>query len=144
MSNSDDNYIAGMDESDKITFLKVLSVLAKSDGSFDENQKERIEDTAVMFGISADKIPSILQENSQEETIKKASEIKNRRVALALIREACFLANSDGDLKDEEILYIGKIGEAMGIDLEKIEQISQWVIDHIILQAQKKIIFETA
>ena len=144
MSNSDDNYIAGMDESDKITFLKVLSVLAKSDGSFDENQKERIEDTAIMFGISADKIPAILQEKSQEETIKKASEIKNRRVALALIREACFLANSDGDLKDEEILYIGKIGEAMGIDLEKIEQISQWVIDHIILQAQKKIIFETA
>lgn len=144
MSNNDDNYIAGMSEQDKITFLKVLTVLAKSDDSFDETQKERIEDTAILFGISADKIPAILQEESQEETIKKASEIKNRRVALALIREACFLANSDGDLKDEEILYIGKIGEAMGLDLEKIEQISQWVIDHIILQAQKKIIFETA
>ena len=37
---------------------------------------------------------------------------------------------------------IGKIGLAMGIELEKIEQISNWIIDHVIWLEQAKIIFE--
>ena len=54
----------------------------------------------------------------------------------------CMLANSDGDLSDQEILLIGRIGTAMGLELEKIEQISQWVIDHIVWLEEGKIIFE--
>lgn len=142
MSDNDDNYTAVMKEEDKITFLKTLSVLAKADHHFDKEQQEQIYDIAMLFGISADKIPNVLQANSQEEILQQVAKIKNRRVALALLREACFLANSDGDLTEEEVLFIGKVGEAMGVELEKIEQISQWVIDHLILQEQKKIIFE--
>ncbi|MBR4106298.1 MAG: TerB family tellurite resistance protein [Alphaproteobacteria bacterium] len=143
MSENDNNFTARMNDEDKIAFLKVLSVLAKSDHHFDDDQKEKIQDTALIFGISAERIPEILQEESQEKVLQRVSQIKNRHVALALIREMCFLANSDRDLSDEEVMFIGKVGEAMGVELEKIEQISQWVIDHIILQEQKKLIFET-
>ena len=45
-------------------------------------------------------------------------------------------------LSDEETLFIGKVGIALGIEMEKIEQISNWVIDHIIWLEQAKIIFE--
>lgn len=143
MSENDNNFTARMNDEDKIAFLKALSILAKADHHFDDDQKEKIQDTALTFGISAERIPEILQEESQEEVLQRVSQIKNRHVALALIREMCFLANSDRDLSDEEVMFIGKAGEAMGIELEKIEQISQWVIDHIILQEQKKLIFET-
>lgn len=143
MSENDNNYTARMNNEDKIAFLKTLSVLAKIDHHFDEDQKEKIQDIALMFGISSEKIPEILQENSSEQVLQQVKHIKNRPVALALIRELCFLANSDRDLSNEEVLFIGKVGEAMGVELEKIEQISQWVIDHIILQEQKKLIFET-
>ena len=59
-----------------------------------------------------------------------------------MIKEACLLANSDGDLSEKEIVFIGKIGQTMGVELEKIEQISQWVVDRIIWLEEGKIIFE--
>ena len=132
---------AQMSEQEKIIFLKVLSVLGKVDNDFDDGEKQFIVNVAKMFGISQDKIPSIFEEISKEEVIKEAAMIKNRMVALSLIREACFMANCDGDLSDEEIIFIGKVGGAMGIGFEKIEQISQWVIDYLIWRKQEKIIF---
>ena len=54
----------------------------------------------------------------------------------------CTLAHVDGALSDEETLLIGKIGLALGIKIEKIEQISEWVVEHIIWCEQAKLIFE--
>jgi hypothetical protein len=79
---------------------------------------------------------------TNEEIITQASLITNRLVALHLIKEICFLANSDGDLSDKEIVLIGKIGQAMNIELEKIQEISQWVVEKIIWIEKGKIIFE--
>ena len=62
--------------------------------------------------------------------------------ALELIKEMCLLGHADDDLSDEEVLFIGEVGQAMGIELEKIEQISNWVIDYLIWNDQGKIIFE--
>ena len=49
---------------------------------------------------------------------------------------------ADDELSDEETALIGKVGMAMGIDLDKIEQISNWVIDRLIWLEEAKIIFE--
>ena len=54
----------------------------------------------------------------------------------------CVLAHADDELSDEETALIGKVGMAMGIDLDKIEQISNWVIDRLIWLEEAKIIFE--
>lgn len=136
------NYIAQMTEDEKIIFLKVLVALARTDGNFDENEKTFIQDIAIAFGISKNHITMVFEEISDEQLIKDAAKIKNRQAALQLIKEACLLANSDGDLSEHEIIFIGKVGQAMGIELEKIEQISQWVIDRIIWLEEGKIIFE--
>ncbi len=74
--------------------------------------------------------------------IEEVKKIKNRRVALELIKELCVLAHADDVLTDEETLFIGRVGQAMGVELDKIEQISNWVIDKIILAEEAKIIFE--
>ena len=68
--------------------------------------------------------------------------IKDRKLAMNLIKEMCMLANFDGDMSDEEIVLIGRVGEAMGLSVDKIQDISQWVIDRIVLQERGKIIFE--
>ena len=39
-----------------------------------------------------------------------------------------YLGYEDGDLSDSEILFISKVGMALNIPLEKMEQISNWVI----------------
>lgn len=136
------NYITQMSEEEKLAFIKVLVALARADGKFDENEKAFIQDIAVAFGINADHRSAILEETSDEQLLKDVARIKNRQAALQLIKEACLLANSDGDLSEHEIILIGKIGQAMGVELEKIEQISQWVIDRIVWLEKGKIIFE--
>ena len=52
------------------------------------------------------------------------------------------LAHVDNVLSDEETLFIGKIGRAMNVEMDKIEQISEWVVERLILRAQAKLIFE--
>ena len=54
----------------------------------------------------------------------------------------CMLSHVDNILSDEETLFIGKVGIALGVEMEKIEQISNWVIDHIFWLEQAKVIFE--
>jgi uncharacterized tellurite resistance protein B-like protein len=135
-------YIDEMSIDERKSFLKILAYLAASDGNFDEKEKQFIKDLSTIFSINKEDISSILEPSTVEEIIKEASNIKNRQAALQLIKEACLLANSDGDLSEQEVVFIGKIGQAMNVELEKIEQISQWVIDRIIWLEEGKIIFE--
>lgn len=136
------NYITALSEEEKIIFLQALTSLARSDDKFEGEEKSFVKDLAIAFGIAKDKAEIILQNLSDEELLQRASKIKNRQAALQLIKECCLLANSDGDLSEHEIVLIGKLGQAMGVELEKIEQISQWVIDRIIWLEQGKLIFE--
>lgn len=136
------NYITSLSEDEKIIFLQALTALARSDDEFEDEEKSFVKDLAIAFGITKDKAEIILQNLSDEELVQRASKIKNRQAALQLIKECCLLANSDGDLSEREIVLIGKLGQAMGVELEKIEQISQWVIDRIIWLEQGKLIFE--
>ena len=136
------NYIARLSEDEKVVFLRVLATLARIDGNFGEDEQAFVKDIAVIFGVPQSKFDVILASLSDDELVKEAAKIKNRQAALQLIKEACLLANSDGDLSEREVVLIGRIGQAMGIELEKIEQISQWVIDRIVWLEQGKMIFE--
>ncbi len=136
------NYITQMSVAEKITFLKILSVLSQSDNNFDQAEKDFITELAVAMDVDDSLIDEIFSTTDKQEVIKAAAEIKNRHTALNIIKEACLLANSDNDLSEAEIVFIGDIAQAMGIELEKVERISQWVIDCLILQEQRKIIFE--
>ena len=135
-------YIDEMSIDERKSFLKILAHLAASDGNFDEKEKQFIKDLSTIFSINKKDVSSILEPSTDDEIIQEASNIKNRQAALQLIKEACLLANSDGDLSEQEVVFIGKIGQAMNVELEKIEQISQWVIDRIIWLEEGKIIFE--
>ncbi len=92
--------------------------------------------------MSSRRVDEILQIDNDEEIINAVKTIDNRRAALELIKEMCVLAHADDELSDEETALIGKVGMAMGIDLDKIEQISNWVIDRLIWLEEAKIIFE--
>ena len=140
--NLDTTCVADLPEKQKIAFLKAFSKMACLDGNFDEMEKEFIEKMAVAWGIDSNSVSEIFENLSEDEIIKQVSVIENRRVALELIKEMCVLAHADDNLSDEEILFIGKVGEAMGVELEKVEQISNWVIDRLIWLEKGRIIFE--
>lgn len=136
------NYISQMTANDKIVFIRILIALSHIDKELQKSEKTFILNIASMFKIPEEKIPSIETPISIEEITKDASTIKNRNIALHLIKEICFIANSDGNLSNEEMVFIGQIGQAMGIELEKIAQISQWIIDYLAWLETSKLIFE--
>lgn len=136
------SYTKAMTEEEKMVFLKALVKLAKADNNFDDNEKDFIRGMGIMFNLPKSVIPKLAETISDDEFLKQLKVIKDRRLAMDLVKEMCMLANFDGDMSGEEIILIGKAGEAMGLSLEKIQDISQWVIDRIILQERGKIIFE--
>lgn len=134
------DFILNLSQEHKIIFLKALVYLAGIDGNRDEQEIRYIKDVAEHYKIEQPE--KLFEKVSEEEIINDIKQIKNRRVCLELIKEMCLLGHSDSDLTDDETLFIGHAGLAMGIELSKIEQISNWIIDKIIWLEQGKIIFE--
>lgn len=139
---NDMEYLEGMDEEQKVVFLKALTRLAKVDGHLDENEKEFIRGIAAFYGVSGTRFGDVIGVKNDDEIVEAVKTLKDRKLALQLVKEMCLLANSDSDLSKNETVLIGRIGEAMGVELEKIQQISQWVIDRIVWLEEGKIIFE--
>lgn len=134
--------LSKLTEDQKVAFMKAFSRLAGADGHLDEDELAFIRSMARIYGISDKRVDEILKIDSDEEVVNAVKVIDNRRAALELIKEMCVLAHADDELSDQEILLIGRVGQAMGVELEKIEQISNWIIDRIIWLEQAKIIFE--
>ena len=133
---------SALNEGQKTVFLRALAHLAKSDGKFEKIEIEHIVKVADENGINADKIIKNIENDTEAAILKDIKKIQARRVAMELIKEMFLLAHTDENLSDEEIVFIGKCGLAMGIEMAKIEQISNWVIDRIVWLEQAKIIFE--
>ncbi|MCQ2740657.1 MAG: hypothetical protein MJ210_00865 [Alphaproteobacteria bacterium] len=147
MSNSYNDYhtdyIAEMTEPQKIVFLKIMAYLAACNHTLNSDEEKELQDVAFLFNIPQSRLPEITTPTDAKTLIEEAKVITSRKVALHLIKEACLLANLDGDFSEDEISFIGNLGQALGIELEKVEQISQWVIDRLIWLEEEKIIFET-
>ena len=145
MSNSrtenEMTYTTAMTKEQKLIFLKTLVALAKADTKIDENEKDFLKGMSLVFNLPQEDI-DIKHIPSEDEVVDMVKVIKDRKLAMNLIKEMCMLANFDGDMSDEEIVLIGRVGEAMGLSVDKIQDISQWVIDRIVLQERGKIIFE--
>lgn len=131
-----------LDEETRVAYLKAFVRLACADGYFDENEKRFVKNLVKTYEISENRLGEVLNCEDDDAIIEEVKKIKNRRIALELIKELCVLAHADDVLTDEETLFIGRVGQAMGVELDKIEQISNWVIDKIILAEEAKIIFE--
>ena len=134
--------LSKLTEDQKVAFMKAFSRLAGADGHLDEDELAFIRSMARIYGISDKRVDEILKIDSDEEVVNAVKVIDNRRAALELIKEMCVLAHADDELSDQETLLIGRVGQAMGGELEKIEQVSNWIIDRIIWLEQAKIIFE--
>lgn len=134
------SYLKKASPAEKNAFFQTLLHLSFVDGRADDAEIEFIHKAAETHGVENWK--DLLDNQSERQILKNVKIIKDRHLAMELIREMCMLSHVDNILSDEETLFIGKVGIALGIEMEKIEQISNWVIDHIIWLEQAKIIFE--
>ena len=112
----------------RIAFLATIAHLARVDGDFDGNEKQFFVDLAKLYNLTKDDAKEAIRPRTEADTLALVKTITDRGFALVLIREMFYLGYEDGDLSDSEILFISKVGMALGIPLEKMEQISNWVI----------------
>lgn len=133
-------FVLQLSEENKTIFLKALAFLARIDNKLDAEEIKYIKDAAEKYNLTH--TSQIFEACSEAEILQDLKKLNNRRVGLELIKELCLLGHSDSNLSDDETLFIGHAGLAMGIELEKIEQISNWIIDKIIWLEQAKEIFE--
>lgn len=124
---------------EKSFFLAVLCALARIDGDFKAGELRYIKELARR--MKAEMSPQVFA-CSPEDCCRLAAEIKNRRLALELIKNMFILAYTDNEFTDSEGRFICDIGNALHIEPQKISQISSWIIDQIIWLEQKALIFE--
>ncbi|MBQ9034956.1 MAG: TerB family tellurite resistance protein [Alphaproteobacteria bacterium] len=135
------SYLPEATAEQKKAFFQALVCLSGIDGHMGDEEVDYIMKVAKTYNINS--FSEISNFSSVDEVIANVKEqINYRPLALELLREMCTLAHVDNVLSDEETLLIGKIGLALGIKIEKIEQISEWVVEHIIWCEQAKLIFE--
>lgn len=128
------DYLDHLDQTQQIAFLTGLAHIAHADGSIDEDETAFISAIGELYGILPAKLTDICAKDETTNVIKKLKQIKKPTARLALIREMFYIGHADGELTDDEILTIADIGEALDISIEKMEKISQWVIDGLVWQ----------
>ena len=121
-------FFEDVDLKQRIAFLATIAHLARVDGEFDGDEKQFFVDLAKLYNLTKDDAKEAIRPRSEEDVLSLVRNISDRGFALVLIREMFYLGYEDGDLSDSEILFISKVGMAMNIPLEKMEQISSWVI----------------
>lgn len=121
-------FFEDVEVSQRIAFLSAIAHLARVDGEFDDSEKQFFVDLAKLYSLTKDQAKEAIRPRSEEEALELVQTITNKGFALVLIREMFYLGYEDGDLSDSEILFISKVGIALNIALEKMEQISNWVI----------------
>lgn len=124
---------------EKTTFIIILCTLAAIDNKIKPEEMDYITTLASEIDI---KIPPSFFKTPQEVCLQKAAEIKNRQLALELLKNMFALAYTDETFSDSEREFIITISEALNIPPQKVNEISAWIVDRIIWLQKASLIFE--
>ena len=138
--NLNKNIMRVMTDHQKTVFLKTLLFASKIDGKVDNGEIQYVKKMSVKYKVND--VKKIFEPISESGLLAEVKCLTIRKWGLELIKELFRLAHEDNDLGDEEILFVGRVAKALNIETEKVEQISSWVIDGLVLREQGKIIFE--
>jgi len=137
------DYIANLSAEEKRIFVESFCCMVYADGNVAKEEIEFLKGIGKLYGIPEQEIVTILKGMKKEEIMEKVGTITERTKALHLVKELCYLANSDTGLDDREIDFIIDVAEKVNVDSEKLKQINKWVLDKIVLQKTGEIILET-
>lgn len=137
------DYISTLSAEEKRIFVESFCCMVYADGNVAKEEIEFLKGIGKLYGITEQEIVNILKNMKREVVMENIAKITDRPKALQLVKELCYLANSDTGLDDREIDFIIDVAETVNIDSEKLKQINKWVLDKIVLQKTGEIILET-
>lgn len=136
---TDQSLFKSLKKEEKAAFITILCMLSAIDGTIRDEEVEYIEELAAQ--INTDVKQSYFTYPA-ELGVCKAALIKNRRLALELLKNMFALAYTDNIFTDSEGHFICEISDALNIEPQKVSEISSWIIDRIIWLEQAALIFE--
>lgn len=139
-----DDYIQQLNESEKITFVRALIFLIKSDGRIDDRERECIHEIVNIYDIK-NKVAAINAPAGEDVLLSEiANTIKDRHKALALIRELLTMAHVDDELGDAEATFIERVAAKLNIEPEKVLQINELVLERKAWLVKSAVVMESA
>lgn len=138
------DYINTLTAGEKRIFVESFCCMVYTDGNVAKEEIDFLKSIGKLYDIAEQDIVSILKNMKKDEIMEHIATITDRQKSLQLVKELCYLANSDTGLDDREIDFIIDVAEKLNVDSEKLKQINKWVLDKIVLQKTGEIILETA
>lgn len=139
-----DDYIQQLNESEKITFVRALIFLIKSDGRIVDRERECIHEIVNIYDIK-NKVAAINAPAGEDVLLSEiANTIKDRHKALALIRELLTMAHVDDELGDAEATFIERVAAKLNIEPEKVLQINELVLERKAWLVKSAVVMESA
>ncbi|AMA73710.1 MULTISPECIES: DUF533 domain-containing protein [Aneurinibacillus] len=124
----------------KLYEIRLLICVAQADGYMDEEEKERIFQQVNLdtFTVRERQIFHDDLENPKDPKALalEVSPYLTTLEKMMLIRKMFKLASLDKEIVSEEIALIYSIGQALGLALDKIKEIEQWVREGIAWMAR--------
>ena len=136
------DYIATLSSEEKRIFVESFCCLVYADGNVAKEEIDFLKNIGKLYGIAEQEIVSILKNMKKDTILERVSNIKDKIKAMQLVKELCYLANSDTGLDDTEIDFIIDVAEKVNVESEDLKKINKWVLDKIVLQKTWELILD--
>lgn len=124
-------YVSSLSIDEKILFLRLIIKIISEDGEIDKYERQFIRNLAKQYQIPAEYAEQINAPSDFEELVKEAQDTLDRKKALYLIKELLAVANTDNEFSEDEVEFVVKISEKLGIESEKVVELNQLVLDRL-------------
>ncbi|UNT44759.1 tellurite resistance TerB C-terminal domain-containing protein [Acinetobacter sp. LUNF3] len=133
--------IESMDETNKISFRKILVQIALADGKIEATEIKQLEKLYTMLGIDKSLIPSDLHQYTTQKIISTQKQPTGGNIT-SFILDDSILAQHEAETKEVHTL-LGSIFVEENIPEEKIEPVTLGSSLTIGLDKQHRVLFET-
>ena len=135
-------YVEKLEVEEKLLFLRMIIRMIGKDGKVDANERLFMKNLAEQYQIPKKYTEELTKVLSENEVISEVKRKFNRTSCLFLIKEMLSVANSDGDLDDNEVDFVIKAAHALNIDDDKVMEINQLVLDQMSIDERYKQVME--
>ena len=124
-------YVSSLSLEEKILFLRLIIKIISEDGVIDSYERQFIRDLAKQYQIPSEYGNDINAPCDLTELIKQAQNLLDRKKSLYLIKELLAVANTNNDFDEDEVDFVVKVSEKLGIESEKVVELNQLVLDRL-------------